>query len=76
MDKESQERTAFVVQNGLYEFKVMPFGLTNAPATFQRMMDKVLGPLNLKCALVYIDDIIVYSKSFEDHLKHLRLVFE
>ena len=76
MNKDSQEQTAFVVQNGLYEFKVMPFGLTNAPATFQRTMDKVLGPLNLKCALVYIDDIIVYSKSFEDHLKHLRLVFE
>ncbi|CAF4636209.1 unnamed protein product, partial [Rotaria magnacalcarata] len=52
----------------------MPFGLTNAPATFQRLMDLVLGGLKWSCALVYLDDIIVYSTSFDDHLYHLELV--
>jgi hypothetical protein len=54
----------------------MPFGLTNAPATFQRLMDLVLGGLKWSCALVYLDDIIVYSSSFEDHLHHLELALQ
>ena len=54
----------------------MPFGLTNAPATFQREMNRILLPLIGKCLFVYIDDIVVYSKSVEEHLEHLKQVFE
>jgi len=54
----------------------MPFGLTNAPATFQREMNRTLVPFIGKCLLVYIDDIVVYSNSIEEHLNHLKLVFE
>ena len=52
----------------------MPFGLTNAPATFQRVMDQVLGPINRRFGLVYIDDINVFSESFSQHIDHLRQV--
>ncbi|CAF4349344.1 unnamed protein product, partial [Rotaria magnacalcarata] len=61
---------------GLYHFTVMPFGLTNAPATFQRLMDLVLGGLKWSCALVYLDDIIVYSPTFSSHLQHLESVLQ
>jgi hypothetical protein len=54
----------------------MPFGLTNAPATFQRVMDTALAGLKWKCCLVYLDDIVVFSKSFEDHIEDLEQVFE
>ncbi|CAF5226078.1 unnamed protein product, partial [Rotaria magnacalcarata] len=54
----------------------MPFGLTNAPATFQRLMDLVLGGLKWSCALVYLDDIIVYSPTFSSHLQHLESVLQ
>jgi hypothetical protein len=75
MDKESQPLTAFVTHRGLFECTVMPFGLTNAPATFQRLMDIVLAGLKWQCCLVYIDDIIVFSTTFEQHLHDLRKVF-
>ena len=68
MHEESQEKTAFVTWNGLYEFKVMPFGLCNAPAMFQRLMEKVLsGAVREKC-LIYLDDILVMGQThqFED----------
>ena len=61
-----KEKTAFVCDDGLFEFNVMPFGLTNAVATFQRYMDAVLAGLKWNQLLVYIDDIIIFSKSFED----------
>ena len=73
----SQEKTAFVTMDGLYEFHVMPFGLCNTPATFQRLMQKILAGLggsNPFCS-VYIDDIIVYSDSVEEHLDHLTQIF-
>ncbi|CAF3331006.1 unnamed protein product [Rotaria socialis] len=76
LDDESRPKTAFTTHAGLYHFTVMPFGLTNAPATFQRLMDLVLGGLKWSCALVYLDDIIVYSSTFSSHLQHLELVLQ
>ena len=75
---ESQEKTAFVTPQGLFEFHVMPFGLTNAPAVFQRLMQRVLMGLNppggKDFVTVYIDDVLVFSQSLQDHLEHLRQV--
>lgn len=70
------EKTAFSVDGGLYEYLRMPFGLKNAPATFQRVMDHVLRDLSGKCCLVYMDDIIVFSSSLQEHLQSLAKVFE
>jgi transposase InsO family protein len=74
MEQEDKAKTAFITPDGLYEFNVMPFGLCNAPATFQRLMDSVLAPLGFEYVLVYLDDVMVFSRSFEDHLRHLRAV--
>ena len=71
----SREKTAFVTFDWLYEFRVMPFGLCNAPSTFQRLMQKILRGLDSFCS-VYIDDILVFSESIEEHLHHLAQVFE
>ena len=75
MEESSREKTAFVTSNGLYEFRVMPFGLCNAPATFQRVMQKVLAGLSEFCS-VYIDDILVFSSSIEEHVEHLKQIFK
>ena len=75
MDEKDREKTAFITYDGIYEFNVMPFGLCNAPATFQRLMHTVLEDLIFKKAPVYIDDINVHSKIFEQHLKDLEQVF-
>ena len=76
LDDASREKTAFITHAGLYEFNVMPFGLCNAPSCFQRLMECVLRGLTWKIALIYLDDVLVYSRTFEDHLQHLRLVFD
>ena len=75
MSNSSKEKTAFVTQNGLFEFQVMPFGLTNAPAVFQRLMQKVVSDLNPPegpdFVGVYVDDLLISSRTFEEHLDHL-----
>ena len=78
--QDSVEKTAFVTHQGLYEFQVMPFGLKNAPVVFQRLMQQVLRGLNpeegLPIVSVYLDDVLVFSRTFEDHVTHLKLVIE
>ena len=76
VNPEHWEKIAFCTTEGLFEFNVVPFGLCNAPATFQRLIDSVLARLHWKTCLVYIDDIIVVGKSFDEHLCNLQAVFE
>ena len=77
MAEESRQYTAFTVGSlGIYEFLRMPYGLCNAPATFQRLMQNCLGKLNLQYALIYLDDVIVYSRTPEEHLKWLQAVLD
>ena len=71
---EDRPKRAFVIPEGLFQFKVMLFGLCNALATFQRLMDRVLGGLKWSSCLVYFDDIIVIGSTFSEHLKHLAAV--
>ena len=76
VDPNDREKIAFTTYDGLFEFLKMPFGLCNAPATFQRLMDLVLAGLQWKKCLVYLDDLLIIGKSFEEHLQNLQLVFE
>ena len=76
MDPSSEEFTAFNTRYGQYQYKVMPFGLRNAPSSFQRMMNLVLGDLVDRICVVYIDDILIYSKTREEHLLHIKLILE
>ena len=77
MLEKSWQYTAFTVGSlGMYEFLQMPYGLCNAPAMFQRLMQNCLGELNLTYALMYLDDMIVYSNTEEDHLRRLQAVLE
>ena len=76
LDPEDVEKTAFRTHRGLFQFKRMPFGLRNGPSIFQRVMQGILSPYLWLFCLVYIDDIVVYSKSYEEHIKHLDLVLQ
>ena len=77
---DSQEKTAFVTHRGLYQFRVMPFGLRNAPAAFQRLMQHVLIDLNPDedppFVDMYLDDVLIFSESLEEHIYHLHLVMD
>ena len=74
IDPADVEKTAFRTPYGLYRFKVLSFGLTNAPATFQRVMNDTFRQELGVYVLVYLDDILVFSRTVEDHLQHLRCV--
>ena len=72
--EQDRPKTAFRTHQGLHQYKRMPFGLKNGPSVFQRFMDHVLGRYKWQCVLVYIDDIIVYSPDFDQHLKDVNKV--
>ncbi|CAF1523912.1 unnamed protein product, partial [Rotaria sordida] len=74
IDELDKPKTAFVTRDKFWEYNVMPQGIKNGPPTFQRIVNKLLGRLQWHCALAYIDDIIIYSKSKSDHLHHLEQV--
>lgn len=73
---KGQHKTAFITPSGLYEFSVVPFGLKTSQAVFQRMMDKVLGDLRFRNAIVYVDNIVVYGKTFNEFMRALEQIFE
>ncbi|CAF4187328.1 unnamed protein product, partial [Rotaria sordida] len=74
LDKSDRPKTAFSTRDGHFQFKVLPQGLTNGPPTFQRIVNQILGPNRWKHVLAYIDDIIIYSQNFNEHLKHIEEV--
>jgi hypothetical protein len=76
MRESDEEKTAFKTHSGHFQFRVMPFGLTNAPATFQCLMNSIFSEQIRRCVIVFLDDILVYSRSWLDHLTHLRLVLQ
>ena len=72
LSKEDRPKTAFSTRDNHYQFTVLPQGITNGPATFQRIINHILGPTRWNYALAYIDDVIIYSKTIEEHLSHLN----
>ena len=76
VEPEDRPKTAFITRRGLFEFNVMPFGLCNAPASFERLMELVLSGLHWQICLIYLDDIIIFRKTFAEMIQNLEIVFE
>ena len=76
LDEQDQEKTAFQVPRGKYEFNVTPYGLTNAGASYQGLMDICLSGLPSNRILAYMDDIVIFSRTFNEHISDIRLVFD
>ena len=74
LDEADRPKTAFSTRDGHFQFKVLPQGLTNGPPTFQRIVNQILGPNRWKHMLAYIDDIIIYSQNFQEHIQHIEEV--
>ena len=74
VDPRDREKTAFSTPRGLFQFRVMPFGLCNAPSTFQRLMELVLAGLSWEVCLAYLDDVVVFGRTWEEHLQRLKMV--
>ena len=74
MDPDSKCKTAFTCHMGLYQYRRMPFGLTNAPATFQRLMNQLFSGNGWNFVFVYLDDLLIVSQSFQEHLEHVEKV--
>lgn len=75
MNEHDKEKTAFATaRGGRFHYRIMPFGLCNAPATFQRVIEQALNGLQWQVTLLYLDDIIVVGRDFEEHLNNLNLV--
>lgn len=72
--EKDRYKTAFKTSDGLWEWNVMPFGLSNGPATFQRLIYNLLYKGNLRYCLVYLDDIVVFSENYKDHIKKLKCI--
>ncbi|WVZ62548.1 hypothetical protein U9M48_012287 [Paspalum notatum var. saurae] len=75
MDPKDIFKTAFQTHNGHFKYRVMPYGVTGGPTIFQLTMNYILAPLLRKCVVVFIDDIVIYSKNWLDHLHHIKVVF-
>ena len=76
VEESHKERTAFTVGAlGFFEYNKMPFGLTNSPSTYQRIMQEILADLNMKICLIYLDDLIIFSNRFEQHLNVCKLFY-
>ena len=76
LEEKSQNVTAFITPLGLYMWKRLPLGLASAPGAFQNLMELIFAGLSYKVAIVHLDDVIVFERNFEEHLKRLELVFQ
>lgn len=75
MKEEDVGKTAFRTHKGYFEFRVMPFGLCNTPSSFQATMNNIFGPYLRKFIIVFFDDILIYSRTFQEHLSYLEQAF-